>query len=286
MTRRLTVVWPDRRVFQARKEASVRLLAVSDAVDPALEHAVNREAIGRLDAIVGCGDLEPSYLGFLGDAFKVPVVFVRGNHDRGGHWSETARKAPEHLSSGHLVEVAGIAVAPFEWPGLRTDRAMRDELHAWGDVLRLWRTLIARRLFSGQAPILVVSHAPPRGVGDHAANRYHLGYASYRWLLDRLRPPLWLHGHVDPASKTDWKTSCGQTVVANVTGSVVVELIPPSRRSVAWADAADGPAADRDPYVASSTPAARASSATDSSASSDVAVARSRPITRLTPTSR
>jgi hypothetical protein len=74
---------------------------------------------------------------------------------------------------------------------------------------------LARRLVRGQAPILVVSHAPPRGVGDHAANRYHLGYAAYRWLLDRLRPPLWLHGHVDPASKTDWKTSCGPTVVAS-----------------------------------------------------------------------
>jgi hypothetical protein len=246
MTRRLTVVWPDRRVFQARTDASVRLLAVSDAVDPALEHAINRESIGRLDAVIGCGDLEPAYLGFLGDAFKVPVVFVRGNHDRGGHWSETARRAPDHLRSGHLVDVAGITVAPFEWPGLHADRAMRDELHAWRDVLRLWRTIASRRLFGGQAPILVVSHAPPRGVGDHAANRYHLGYAAYRWLLDHLRPPLWLHGHVDPASKTDWRTRCGPTVVANVTGSVVVELVPPSPRSVAWAESDGNAAAEGD----------------------------------------
>ena len=246
MTRKLTVVWPDRRVFQARKEASVRLLAVSDAVDPALEHAVNRDAIGRLDAIVGCGDLEPSYLGFLGDAFKVPVVYVRGNHDRGGHWAETSTKAPNHLASGRLIEVAGIPVAPFEWPGLGRERAPRDEWHAWGDVLRLWRALIVRRIVGGLAPVLVVSHAPPRGIGDHAANRYHLGYASYRWLLDHLHPPLWLHGHVDPASKTDWRTNCGPTLVANVTGSVVVELIPPSPRSVAWAAAGGDDAAPRE----------------------------------------
>ena len=69
MTRRLTVVWPDREPFAARDGAPIRLLAVSDAPDPALDHAVNREAIGRVDAIVGCGDLEPGYLGFLGDAF-------------------------------------------------------------------------------------------------------------------------------------------------------------------------------------------------------------------------
>ena len=85
MTRRLTVVWPDARAFEGRNGDSIRLLAVSDKVDPVLEHAINREQIGRLDAIVGCGDLEPSYLGFLGDAFQVPVAYVRGNHDRGGH---------------------------------------------------------------------------------------------------------------------------------------------------------------------------------------------------------
>lgn len=229
MTRRLTVVWPDRPLFETRDGAPIRILAVSDAVDPALEHEVNRDAIGRLDAIVGCGDLEPGYLAFLGDAFQVPVAYVRGNHDRGGHWVATAPRAPSHLSSGRLVQVGGVTVAPFEWPGLRSDRALRDEWCAWRDVLRAARALLVRRLSGRRSPVLVISHAPPRGVGDHAANRYHLGYAAYRWLLERMRPPLWLHGHVNPASVTDWRTSLGTSVVANVTGSVVVELVSPVR---------------------------------------------------------
>ena len=231
MTRHLTVVWPDRRPFEKRGGAPIRLLAVSDAVDPALEHAINREGIGRIDAIVGCGDLEPSYLGFMGDAFAVPVAYVRGNHDRGGHWSETAPRAPHHLSSGHLVEVGGVTVAPFEWPGLRPDRALRDEWGAWGDVIRAAWSLSVRRLRGREAPVLVVSHAPPRGVGDAAADRYHLGYAAYRWLLERLRPPLWLHGHTTPASVADWRATFGRSMVANVTGSVVVELVPPATSS-------------------------------------------------------
>jgi hypothetical protein len=228
VTRRLTVVWPDGRAFERRHGEPIRLLAVSDAVDPALEHAINRQRIGRLDAIVGCGDLEPTYLGFLGDAFEVPVIYLRGNHDRGGRWSETVRRAPQHLDSGHLIELGGLTVAPFEWPGLHTDRAVRDEWRAWRDVIRASRSLALRRLLGRSAPVLVLSHAPPRGVGDHAANRYHLGYAAYRWLLERLRPPLWLHGHVDPANIADWRTSHGPTMVANVTGSVVVELVPPT----------------------------------------------------------
>jgi hypothetical protein len=227
MTRRLSVVWPDEHPFESRHGEPIRLLAVSDAVDPTLDHAINRERIGRLDAIVGCGDLEPAYLGFLGDAFGVPVDYVRGNHDRGGQWSGTSTNAPHHLSSGRLVEIGGVTVAAFEWPGLRPDQALRDEWRAWGDVIRAWRTIRIRRLLGRGAPVLVISHAPPRGVGDHAANRYHLGYAGYRWLLERLHPPLWLHGHTDPASISDWRASFGSTIVANVTGSVIVELTPP-----------------------------------------------------------
>jgi uncharacterized protein len=228
MTRRLTVAWPDPEAFGRRDGAPIRLLAVSDTPDPALDYAGNREAIGAVDAIVGCGDLEPAYLGFLGDAFGAPVAYVRGNHDRGGHWSESAADAPRHLASGRLVELDGITVAPFEWPGITEDQARRDESGAWLDVARASRGLVARRLRGRRAPVLVLSHAPPRGVGDRASDPYHVGYRSYRWLLERLRPPLWLHGHTTPATVEDWRASLGTSVVANVTGSVVVELVPPA----------------------------------------------------------
>ena len=227
MTRSLTVVWPDPRPFAARDGAPIRLLAVSDAPDPALDHAVNRDALGTIDAVVGCGDLEPGYLGFLGDAFRVPVAFVRGNHDRGGQWAESAAEAPKPLASGHLVQLDGITVAPFEWPGLDpgTARATR-RAPGWTSRERLavWSPAACAGTTS---PLLVVSHAPPRGVGDCDSDPYHVGFGAYRWLLERVRPPLWLHGHTTPASVADWRDAFGPSVVANVTGSVIVELVPP-----------------------------------------------------------
>jgi hypothetical protein len=227
MTRTLSVVWPDPRPFVDRGGSPIRLLAVSDLPDPALEYAANRSAIEPIDAIVGCGDLEPGYLGFLGDAFGVPVAYVRGNHDRGGQWAESAADAPQHLASGHLVQIGGVTVAPFEWPGLEPGTAQRDEMTAWLDVVRISIGLFGRRLSGRSAPILVVSHAPPRGVGDCESDPYHVGFAGYRWLLERVRPPLWLHGHTTPASVSDWRDRLGSSVVANVTGSVIVELVPP-----------------------------------------------------------
>ena len=228
MTRRLSVVWPDRQAFADRGGSPIRLLAVSDEVDPALEHRVNRDRLGHVDAVVGCGDLEPAYLGFLADAFGVPLAYVRGNHDRGGHWAETALHAPSPLPSGRLGEVGGVAVVPLEWPGIDHERVRREEWRAWLHVFRAERELLWRRLRGRSGPVLVISHAAPLGVGDAAADPYHVGYRAYRWFLERHRPPVWLHGHTTPASVIDWRASLGPSTVANVTGSVMVELVPPA----------------------------------------------------------
>lgn len=227
MTRRLSVTWPDVRPFEAREGAPIRLLAVSDDADPALEHAVNREALGHVDAVVGCGDLEPDYLSFLGDAFAAPVTFVRGNHDHGGQWTAAARHAPRPLASGRPIELAGVTVVPFEWPGQQHYHTVRDEMRARLDVVRAELGLLGHRLRGRRGPVLVISHAPPRGVGDAAADPYHVGFAAYRSFLERRRPPLWLHGHTTLASVVDWRATLGPSTVANVTGSILVELAPP-----------------------------------------------------------
>lgn len=229
MVRRLTVDWPDPRPFAGRTGRPIRWLAVSDDPDPALDHATNRAALGVLDAIVGAGDLEPDYLGFLADAFSVQLAFVRGNHDHGGRWAESvAALAPRPLATGRLHEVTGLAVAALEWPGLRHGGRSRYDGSAWADAVRLrargWLTgALGRR-----GPVVVLSHAPPRGLGDRAVDPYHVGYAGYRWLLDGWRPPLWLHGHVPPASVEGWRVDHAGAAVVNVTGAVLIEFRPPA----------------------------------------------------------
>jgi hypothetical protein len=228
MVRRLTVEWPDAGPFAGREGRPIRWLAVSDDPDPALDHAVNRAGIGTLDAIVGAGDLEPDYLGFLADAFAVPLAYVRGNHDHGGHWQDAAHAlAPTPLRTGRLHTVTGLPVVALEWPGLRHGGRRREDRSAWRDTL----AVVARRLVapgrSRAGAVVVLSHAPPRGLGDRAADPYHVGYAGYRWLLDRWRPPLWLHGHVPPASVEGWRVAHEGTAVVNVTGAVLIEIRPP-----------------------------------------------------------
>jgi len=221
--RRLAVTWPDRRPFADRAGAPIRILAVSDQVDPALERTPNRERRGALDAIVGAGDLEPDYLGMLGDAFVVPLLYVLGNHDRGLGWREHSHLAPQPMADATVHDVAGIPLAGLSWPGRLDDSHRRDESAAWMQALTLARRTLVRR-----PPMLVLSHVPPLGAGDDPADPYHAGFRAYRWLARRLCPPLWLHGHTTAAVSRHWLSNVGATTYANVTGAVLIEITPTS----------------------------------------------------------
>ena len=226
MIRRISVDWPDRRPFEGRAGRPIRLLAVSDEHEPALEVEVNRLDLGPLDGIVGCGDLDPRWLAFLADSFSAPLVYVLGNHDRGGDWDERRRVVPDPLGSGRQTRIAGIAVTGLGWPqGHEGSNRRRPDL-AWWQALRVARLRLRDRLGRRSEPVLVISHAAPEGAGD-APDIYHRGFPAYRWLLDRVRPPLWLHGHTTTASVADLEIRSGETTVVNVTGAVLVELRSP-----------------------------------------------------------
>jgi hypothetical protein len=228
--RRLTIAWPDDRPFKDRGGRSIRYLAVSDEREPALEHEMNRAAIEPIDAIVGCGDLDPRWLAFLADAFQAPLAYVRGNHDHGGDWDERHPVVPQPMASGTTSRLAGLTVAAFEWPGAGSPENERRSDIAWRDVLALMRRRIVHWLTAGPSkrnePLLVISHAAPEGSGD-APDRFHRGFAAYRVLLERLRPPVWLHGHTTTASVDRLLVRSGRTTLVNVTGAVLVELVPP-----------------------------------------------------------
>jgi len=221
MIRRLEIPWPVGLQGGIDVQA-FRVLAVSDEVDPALEFPEVRRSLGRIDLVVGCGDLDPGYLAMLGDAFMAPLHFVHGNHDRGLGWSEHRHVLPEALVDGKPVRVGSIRLAGFNWPGPRDGRADRDDLGAWVQVMRLAFRLIGR----GRQPLLLISHVPPAGTGDVPSDRYHRGFRAYDWLARHLRPPLWLHGHSPLAACPSPIDRLGPTCVVNVTGATLVELQP------------------------------------------------------------
>ena len=227
MTRRLELTWADPRPFADGREM-IRILAASDEPDAALDHAANRAAIGRVDLVVGCGDLSPDRVAFLGDAFHAPLVYVRGNHDHGRPW-RAARNVPDETVGIDERSLAGIRLLGLPWPGLDDVEARGDnvtprrERAAWRQVAS---ALKLRVVTGSDEPWIVFSHVPPEGAGDTPDDPFHAGFPAYRRVLDRLRPRLWLHGHTTRASQRNPIVEHGPTTLVNVTGSFLVELRP------------------------------------------------------------
>jgi hypothetical protein len=230
MIRRLIVPWPDPRPFAARDGRPIRFLAASDIEEPSLEHAANRDSLGSVDGILGCGDLDPEWLSFLADAFNAPLVYVRGNHDRGGEWEEQPLRLPAWLEASRVDRLAGIPIVGLGWPGVLEAGNRRRPWLAWRQAFAIAARALRRRLALQREPLVVISHVPPAGVGD-APDLYHQGFGAYRWLLGVLRPPVWIHGHTTTASVTSLLEQSGSTAVANATGAMLIELQPPGGTS-------------------------------------------------------
>lgn len=166
----------------------MKILTVSDEPCDALWEYYMPGRLADYDLIISCGDLKSDYLSFLVTMAKCPVLYVHGNHD-----SHYRRKPPEGCDciEDAIVEFNGLKILGLggcRWyhPGeyQYTERQMRRRISK----LR-WKL---KRL--GGVDI-VVTHAPPEGLGD-AQDNAHRGFVALREMLDKYHPKYLLHGHV------------------------------------------------------------------------------------------
>jgi len=72
---------------------------------------------------------------------------------------------------------------------------------------------------------VLLTHAPPAGVGD-GADPPHQGFHALHRLTARLQPAVLLHGHVHPHGMPAGDHRLGRTVVRNVVGRHLLEIEP------------------------------------------------------------
>ena len=167
----------------------MRILAVSDEECPALWDHYRPGRLDDYDLILSAGDLKADYLSFLVTMAHAPLLYVHGNHDEG-----YLRRPPEGCDciDDQLVVYRGLRIlglggcrqyrpdVPFQF----TERQMAKRIAKLR--LALWR--------AGGVDV-VVTHAPPSGLGD-GTDPAHRGFACFQKLLDRYHPLCLLHGHV------------------------------------------------------------------------------------------
>jgi Icc-related predicted phosphoesterase len=216
----------------------VRVLAVADECSDSLW-----EKSGTLapDLVLAAGDLPWDYLEFLASATDAPVLFVPGNHDEALPASRLHRSG-QFLRAGmpcdpprplgcrsidvDVADAAGLRVAGLGGcvryrPGPH-QYSQREYQRRAARLLRRVRRL--QRRVPGPVDILL-THAPPRGLGDED-DRPHVGIEALHPLLDHLTPRWHLHGHIHPYGFPRPDRRVGATTIRNVIPYRLVEVTP------------------------------------------------------------
>jgi len=166
----------------------MKILVLADQECPALWDYFRPERLDGIDLILSCGDLKADYLTFLATMARVPLFYVRGNHD-----DRYETRPPEgcecienQLITCKGVRILGMGGSPLYSGGNNqyTERQMAWRMHRAGWQIRK----------AGGVDILV-AHAAPRGYGD-AEDYAHRGFEVFLPFLDRYRPRYLVHGHI------------------------------------------------------------------------------------------
>jgi 3',5'-cyclic AMP phosphodiesterase CpdA len=212
----------------------VNVLVVADEVAPNLQEHTLRDLAP--DLVLGAGDLPWDYLEWIASSVDAPMVFVPGNHDpaiddgkrgRNGMWTHDGMPCEAPRPHGvinadqQVVEAAGLRIAGLggcvkyrPGPNQYTQREYRR---------RAGRLL--RRARSGGPIDVLLTHAPPLGLGD-GDDGPHVGIEALHRVLERLQPTWHLHGHIHPYGQTMPDRHVGPTTIRNVIPWKVLDVTP------------------------------------------------------------
>ncbi len=167
---------------------SIRVLIVADVESKYIWDHFDKEAIGKVDVILSCGDLKASYLSFLATMVAAPLYYVCGNHDSA--YIENPPEGCDRLDN-KIVTVNGIRIMGFSGCKSRSPKPFH---YSERDVHRQVVKRIPQLCLRGGFDVLV-SHAPAFGLGDGKKGTFHQGFKTYRTLIDMFQPSFHFHGH-------------------------------------------------------------------------------------------
>jgi Icc-related predicted phosphoesterase len=209
----------------------MRILCVSDQVDPLVYSPRMRERFRDVDLVLSAGDLPPEYLGFITSMLNKDLVYVMGNHDlgeleaRGVHrWMD---KTPDAIDASTGAIDAGFKLMRMEGliilglPGSMLYNNGPNQYSEFAMSLRialLVPRLYFNKLFRGRAVDIVLTHASPQGIHDRD-DLCHRGFECFLWLMRVFKPRWLVHGHIHLYDLADVRiSSYRETTVINAFG--------------------------------------------------------------------
>ena len=200
----------------------MKILAVSDEECTALWDYYVPGRLSEYDLIISCGDLKADYLSFLVTMARAPVLYVHGNHDTSydKYPPEGCDCIDDAIVVYNGIRILGLGGCLRYHPG---DYQYTEKQMARRIAKLHWKI---RRL--GGIDI-VVTHAPPYGIGDDEDPAHH-GFEALVELLDLYKPKYLLHGHVhlryqaSTGQKPVREHQYGDTTVINVSERYTLDI--------------------------------------------------------------
>ena len=197
----------------------MKILVIADEENKALWDFFDPERVKGVDLIISCGDLHPDYLQFLVTMAAVPLLYVRGNHDR-----KYDKNPPlgcdcneDKVFDFHGLRILGRGGSMRYKPG--SDMYTEQEMSA--RVRKVSRQITLMNGFD-----ILVTHAPAKGQGD-MDDLPHQGFECFNDLMMKWKPAYMFHGHVHQNYSRDFqrvRVHPGGTKIINAYENYILEI--------------------------------------------------------------
>jgi Icc-related predicted phosphoesterase len=207
----------------------MKILCVSDQIDPLIYTNSIRQRFADVDLVLSAGDLPMDYLEFIVSSLNKPVLFVFGNHNlkeyakyKGiqNQYSELDAITPSWSGAVHIGSKVkyeeGLIIA-----GLGGCMRYNRDINQFTDfqmkleILKLLPALIFNRIFRGRFVDILLTHASPKGIHDKQ-DLCHWGFESFLWFMRVFKPRYLIHGHIHLYDLSEVRTTkYNDTLVIN-----------------------------------------------------------------------
>jgi uncharacterized protein len=214
----------------------MRILCISDQVDPLVYSPRMRERFKDVGFVLSAGDLPSEYLGFITSMLNRDLVYITGNHDIDeleahgmSRWNEDRIHATNSdtgaVDAGFRIKIIeGLIILGL--PGSMKYNKGSNQYSEFSMTFRialLTPRLLLNRLFLGRAVDIVLTHASPRGIHDRD-DICHRGFKCFLWLMRVFKPKWLVHGHIHLYDLGDVRASAYcETTVINAFGHWILD---------------------------------------------------------------
>ncbi len=191
----------------------MKILCVSDSRDPLIYSSQIKNRYNDIDFVLGAGDLDLDYYGFIVSSINKPLYFVFGNHNlskihhfRKEYSNDFPQEIHPHTGEnysygstyigGKVVWAQGLIIAGLGGSMRYNDgRNQFTEAGMFFRALRLLPKMFFHRIFHGRYLDILLTHSPPLGVHD-MSDLPHRGFKVFCWFMNKFKPKFLIHGHI------------------------------------------------------------------------------------------